>query len=55
MNAYWGGLKIYEVLGYYDVPENAKEFLGDMMVVVRFGNEKGTPFAVRTDDIVIED
>ena len=57
MNAYFGSLKIYEVLGYagIEIPESLKEFLGDQYAMVRFGNENGTPFIVRTDEIEIRD
>ena len=57
MDAYFGSLKIYEVIGYagIEVPDGLKEFLGDHYAMVRFGNENGTPFIVRTDEIEIRD
>ena len=55
MNAYYGGLKIYEVLGYMNVPEELVGLMGEQIALVRFGSELGTPLAVRTDDIEIRD
>ena len=57
MNAYFGSLKIYEVIEYdsgVEIPESLKEFLGHF-AMVRFGSENGTPFIVRTEDVEIRD
>ena len=54
MNAYWSGLKIYEVIGYAVTPEVLKPTMGEQVAMVRFGTEKGTPFIVPVDEIVIE-
>ena len=57
MNAYYGGLKIYEVIGYagIEIPESLKGLIGDQYAMVRFGSEKGTPIIVRTDEIEIRE
>lgn len=54
MDAYYGSLKIYEVLGYAEVPESVKTLMGDQMCMVRFGNENGKPIVIRTDEIEIK-
>ena len=53
MNAYFGSLKIYEVLGYMEVPENLQDLMGERCVYVRFGDETGTPLLVRMDEVEI--
>ena len=55
MKAYFGGLEIYEVLGYARTSEEMKELMGEQYAMVRFGSEEGTPFIVRTDEIEISD
>ena len=53
MNAYFGSLKIYEVLAYVDWPSELAPLMGERSVMVRFGSEEGTPLLVRMDDIEI--
>lgn len=54
MNGYYCGIKINEVIGYAQVPENVRDVFGDMMVAIKIGAMKNM-LIVRADEIVIEE
>jgi len=53
MKAYYMGIEIREIIGYFQMPENVREIMGDMIVAIMIG-AMSKPLFVQADEIVIK-